>query len=213
MTGGPSETLQTVSRWAALLGLAALLAVWPIWSSSFVLLFPPPGNSGRGSRGACTGRVPRVHPGVAGSASALVVQALGVGAAEGLVSGLTTTLSDTRYGSLWLMRLGLFLCYAAALIAAAWWRPWRHRRTTMLALVLATLLPLPFSLISHAAAQPTGHETAIAVDALHTLAAALWAGGLFILVTTLGPTLRELTPAGRQVVLEPSDRPLLAHRA
>jgi putative copper export protein len=45
-------------------------------------------------------------------------------------------------------------------------------------LLLAASLPLPFSLLSHAAAQPAGAATAIAVDAVHLLGASIWAGGV-----------------------------------
>lgn len=201
-TGGPPETLQTVSRWAALLGLAALLAVWPIWLFVLRPSISPVWQVGpRLTRLTHRVAILAVLLAVAGSTLALAVQAMGVGASTGFMSGLISTLGDTRYGTLWLLRIGFFLCYAATLAAVAWWRPWRHRGVTLLALALAAVLPLPFSLISHAAAQPAGQETAVAVDALHTLAASLWAGGLFILATTLGPTLRELTPEGRRIVL------------
>lgn len=202
VTGGPSEGLQTVSRWLALLGLASLVAVWPTWLFVVRPAISPVWQLGpRLTRHMHRVAILSLGLAIAGSVLALIVQAMGVGAATGFVSGLTTTLGETRYGSLWLLRIGLFVLYAAVLIGAAWWRPWRRRGVTMLALGFAAVLPLPFSLISHAAAQLTGRETAIAFDALHTLAASIWAGGLFILVASLGPTIRALTPAGRRVVL------------
>src|SRR3712207_3925736 len=132
---------------------------------------------------------------------ALLVQAAALAGSEGLLAGLQTTLNETRFGTLWLVRVGLFLVYAAALMAAAWWWPWRRSAVALGALALGARRPLPFSLIAHASALPEGRAAAVAADALHLLAAALWSGGLLILVGALLPTLRELTPAGRREVL------------
>src|SRR4029079_19372134 len=68
-------------------------------------------------------------------------------------------------------------------------------------LVLALALPVPFSLLSHASAQTTGRTAAIAFDVVHLLGASIWVGGLALFVGGLLPTLRDLTPAGRRVVL------------
>jgi mono/diheme cytochrome c family protein/uncharacterized membrane protein len=69
-------------------------------------------------------------------------------------------------------------------------------------LLISALVPVPFALISHASAQTNGRTTAMAVDYLHLLSVGLWAGGLMLLVGGLLPTLRDLTPAGRRIVLK-----------
>ncbi len=200
--GGPPEWLRAASRWLALLGLAVTVAVWPVW-----LLVLRPAISPAWQLGpALTRRVRRLATGalalaIAGSVVALVVQADGIGGSSGIVSGLATTLNETRYGTLWLVRVGLFLVYAAALMSVGWWWPRRRPVPLLAALVLTALLPLPFSLIAHASAQPEGRATAVAADWLHLLAASLWAGGLLVLVGALAPTLRALTPIGRREVL------------
>jgi putative copper export protein/mono/diheme cytochrome c family protein len=91
--------------------------------------------------------------------------------------------------------------FAAVLLGSAWWWPWRRRVATILALVASAALPLPFSMISHAGAEPAGQATAVAFDYVHLLGASLWAGGLLFLVVSLAPTVRDLTAAGRRVVL------------
>ena len=108
---------------------------------------------------------------------------LGTGEPAG---GLTTTLGDTRYGTWWLVRVGVLLLFAAVLLGAAWWWPWRRRRATILVLVASAALPLPFSMISHAGAEPAGQATAVAFDYVHLLGASLWAGGLLFLVVVAG---------------------------
>ena len=93
------------------------------------------------------------------------------------------------------------MIFAAVLLGAAWWWPWRRRLATILALVASAALPLPFSMISHAGAEPAGQATAIAFDYVHLLGASLWAGGLLFLAVVAGADLGNLTAAGRRVVL------------
>jgi copper transport protein len=199
---GPPAWLQSVSRWIALLGLAATVAIWPLW-----LLVIRPGVSPAWQVGSeLTGRIHRfglvaIVFTLLGNLFALIVQAAATNPSS-LIDGLATTVRETRYGHLWATRIALFVLYGLVLLRCAWWWPWRRRRLFAIAgLVLAALLPLPFSLISHASAQPVGRPMAVASDMAHLLGAALWAGGLAILAIVLGPTLRSLTPAGRKLVL------------
>lgn len=192
---GPSLLLRTLSRWIPLLGLALSLAVWPVWLMVLRPAISPAWQVGP----ALTRRVRRLAAlgmltTALGSVFALGVQALGTVEGAGLVRSLATTMTDTRYGRLWLLRMVLLLVYALLLLLAAWWRPRRHPAMTSLTLLAAFALPLPFSLISHAAAQTTGRGTAVASDMAHLIGASLWVGGLFLFVGALLPTLRALTP-------------------
>ncbi|MBA3643760.1 MAG: copper resistance protein CopC/CopD, partial [Chloroflexia bacterium] len=199
---GPPDWLRTTSRWLALLGLAATVAVWPIWLFVVRPALSPVWQLGPGvTRRIRWFAAVAVAFAIGGSVVALLVQAAGIGGGEGLLSGLRTTLGETRYGTLWLIRIGLYLIFAAALMGAAWWWPWRRAALSVALLGFSGLMPLPFSLIAHAAAQPAGRATAIAFDLLHIVAASLWVGGLFVLMVGLVPALRDLTPAGRREVL------------
>ena len=198
---GPPVWLQTLARWLPLLGLAGTVAVWPIW----LLVLRPAISPAWQAGPALTRRARRVAVGaialfIGGSVLALVVQAAGD---DGGVSfdRVVTTLNETRYGRLWQIRIGLVLVYAGALLACGWWWPKRRRALTAATFALAFVLPLPFSLVAHAAAQPSGRAVAIASDMAHLLGASLWVGGLAVLAGALLPTLRDLTPAGRRVVL------------
>jgi len=196
------EWLLAAARWLALLGMAAVAAVWPVW-----LFVVRPAISPAWQLGPKLTR--RVRKYVAGAFAfallanlvALVVQAVDISSPGDLLNGLMTTLSDTRYGTWWLVRVGVLLVFAAVLLGSAWWWPWRRRLATILALVASAALPLPFSMISHAGAEPAGQATAVAFDYVHLLGASLWAGGLLFLVVSLAPTVRDLTAAGRRVVL------------
>ncbi|HEU5430733.1 MAG TPA: CopD family protein, partial [Thermomicrobiales bacterium] len=202
VTLGPPDWVKGLSRWFALLGLAAVVAIWPVWLFVLRPAISPAWQLGpRLTRRVRGFAVAAVIVAIAGNVTALVVQALGVGAGEGFAAAIATTLGQTRYGSLWLLRIGLLLVFAAILLGAAWWRPWRRPIATAAALVAAAVLPLPFSLISHAAAQPEGAATAVAFDVVHLLGASVWTGGVFLLVWSLFGVLGQLTPAGRRVVL------------
>lgn len=199
---GPPEWTKMVSRWITYLGVAVTIAVWPIWLFVLRPAISPAWQAGptltRRVRGFA---VVGVVVALVGCLASLLVQAASLNSTGGLLEGLRVTLGETRYGTLWLLRVGLILVYAASLFAVGWWRPWRRKLMAFVTLALGAAIPVSFSLISHAAAQPAGRETAIAADALHLYSASIWAGGLFVILAALVPTLRDLTAVGRQVVI------------
>ena len=201
-SGALPEWALSVARWLALLGMAAVAAVWPVW-----LFVVRPAISPAWQLGPkLTRRVRRYATGafafsLVANLVALIVQAAAISGPADLLDGLTTTLGDTRYGTWWLVRVGVLLVFAAVFLGIAWWWPWRRRPATILALVASAALPLPFSMISHAGAESAGQATAVAFDYVHLVGASLWAGGLLFLAVALAPTVRDLTVAGRRVVL------------
>jgi len=199
--GGPPQWLRTASRWATLVGLAAFLATWPIWT---IVIRPSLSSVWR--HGPEFTRRMRRYAVIAfilallGSAFALVVQSLSLSDGT-FFDKLMNTVGQTRFGRLWLLRIGLIVLEGLILSASAWWFI-RHRRIEAIAAwIVALTLPLPFSLISHASAQPVGRGVALSADFFHLLAAGTWIGGIFILVTVLFPMLRKLDPGQRREVL------------
>nr|MDQ3044442.1 CopD family protein [Chloroflexota bacterium] len=91
--------------------------------------------------------------------------------------------------------------YGIVLTGCGWWWPRRHPIAAALGLTLAAGTPLTFSLIAHAQAQPVGRSFAVAADALHLLAASLWAGGLFVLIGVLPRTVRRIDANQRRALL------------
>lgn len=200
-TSTPPEILTTIARGITYLGLAILVGLWPVWLLVVRPALRPVWQAGPSAVGRARQLV-AVGLGLAlgGSVMALILQAVTAG--EGLVDGLGTTLFETRYGTLWLIRIGLLLALGLGLLTSApWWFPRRRRAVTFGLAALGVAAILPFSLISHASAQPNGRDAAIANDLTHAVAASLWVGGIVALVAVLLPTLRSLTAAGRQVVL------------
>jgi copper transport protein len=201
-SGALPEWTLAVTRWLALLGMAAVAAIWPVWLFVVRPAISPVWQLGprltRRVRGYAAGAFAFS---LLANVVALVAQAASISGPADLIDGLTTTLGDTHYGTWWLVRVGVLLVYAAVLLGVAWWWPWRRRLVTILALVASAALPLPFSMISHAGAEPAGKATAVAFDYVHLLGASLWAGGLLFLVVAMVPTVGALTAAGRRVVL------------
>lgn len=200
-TAGPAATLTTIARSVTYLGLAVLVGIWPIW-----LLVVRPALRPVWQLGPDAVRRARLLVAVGlglalgGSVMALILQASTVG--DGWLDGLRTTLTGTRWGRLWWVRVGLLVAVGAVLLGVApWWFP-RRRWTFALALAgLAAAPVVPFSLIAHAAAQPEGRAAAVATDVTHAVAASLWLGGVALLACVLLPALRGLSAAGRRVVL------------
>lgn len=92
---------------------------------------------------------------------------------------LPALVSTTRFGQLWLARMGLWLAAGAALYGRRLW----------LALGLGALILLTVSLFSHAVAARDS-SLSIAADWLHLLAMALWVGGLAQFIVVIGPLRR-----------------------
>jgi len=85
------------------------------------------------------------------------------------------------------------------LAASGWWFMKRRQVEGVIAWTLAAAVALPFSLIAHASAQPSGRTFAIVADAAHLLASSVWVGGITILVAVVLPGVRRMTPEGAEV--------------
>jgi copper transport protein len=200
-TSGPPAWLVAVSRWLPLLGLALLVAALPVW----LLVLRPAVVAGSPLEALLWNRVRRLT--ATGMAIAAIGDLLALGVQADIIKGNTslacsmwTTLSDTRYGHIWLARIGLLVLFAL-LFALRERTHWKVEVARSSLLLSTAALPIPFSLVSHAAAQDRGRAAAEAADWVHLLGAAVWAGGLFLLVGALLPTLHGAEPSERNAVL------------
>lgn len=200
-TGAP-EILRAVSRWFALMTLAMVVAIWPMWVLVLRPAISPAWQAGpKLARRARSFAIVALVLALVADIVALLVQAFATIAEGGYIGSVITTVTQTRYGTLWLVRIGLLLVWAAAMLGVSWWWPRRTRIATVAVFVVSALLPIPFSMLAHAAAQTVGRATAIAFDVIHLLGASVWIGGVLALLFVLTPTLNDLTPPGRKVVL------------
>jgi copper transport protein len=195
------QWMKTTSRWAALLGAALLMAAWPVGST----VIRPGLGPVRPHARQVIGRIRRyilvaAILAIAGSIYALLVQA-GTLTDGSPLDKVINTLGQTRYGKLWLLRVGILLCLALVLPACGWWFAKRRQVEGIAAWALAIGAAMPFSLIAHASAQPSGRTFAIVADSIHLFASAIWFGGVALLVTVLLPALRPMTAEERSGVL------------
>jgi putative copper resistance protein D len=95
---------------------------------------------------------------------------------------LSVVLEQTRFGHVWLIRLGLLLLLLCHLAWARRGRAPSESRPTTIGIALAACVLVSQVWAGHATAAPLSH---IAADAVHLLAATLWAGCLLPLLAVL----------------------------
>jgi len=183
--GGAPLWLQAAARWLVLLALAIAVAVWPVW---VLVLWPALRNDPALAR-AASARVSAIGfgavvGGVLANLLMLSVQASFLPRGS-LVSRMIETLTETRFGRLWVARIGLLLLLAMALRVVSWLDPLRKRASTASGLIVAVLALAPISLNAHASGVVPGRIPAIIFDLVHLLAASLWFGGLVLLIAVL----------------------------
>lgn len=196
-TGAPLW-LQAAARWLALLTLAIAVAVWPIW---LLVLWPAARNAVQ--TGALGQRARAIGLGAIVAALLANVLALVVEATTRIGGSLVTrtgdTLFDSRYGQLWLARVGVLLVLALGLRYAPWRNPLGKRPLSTVLLIVSLLAPVPYALDSHTSLLDSGRWTAVFFDYAHLISASLWFGGLALLA---GVLLRALPDQhDRRVVL------------
>ena len=196
-SAGAPEWLRAGSRWLAFLGLFLAVALWPVWS---LVLAPAarrvPGGIKQSLPTITRLAVIAIAAALIGDLAALLVQAAESGGSY--FHDLKTTLIDTRYGELWMLRVGLLGLLAALLSFVNWVWPWRRAEFGTFAFIASLALVVPFSLNAHASAQTSGRAFAIATDMVHLAAAGIWGGGAILLLIVLGRAGRGLNPERRR---------------
>jgi copper transport protein len=195
-------TLATLGRWLSLLGVTGAVGALFTW---LWVLRPEIAHLADERRERVRDLIRRLANtglivAIAGSVAALTAQSITVtGSFSG--SGMYDTLIDTRYGLLWGVRVLHFMMLGMILSYPAIWRFGTPRRGAWLAMGLALATLLPYSMISHAAAQPVGALAAIANDWLHLSASSVWVGGIIALLAAVVALSRGLDPESRRAAL------------
>ncbi|HWV24303.1 MAG TPA: c-type cytochrome [Thermomicrobiales bacterium] len=199
--GGPSPWLQGLARGASLLGMVILVAIWPAWT----LVLRPALAAARSQARQIVQRGLRfttaaVALALAGSIFDLVIHA------QSLPGGTTLdrimdTIGQTRWGYTWTARVALIIALGVTLGLASWWFPRRNALFRWLIWIPVLILPLTFSLASHAWNPPVGRAAAVASNAVHGIAASIWAGTVILLLGLLVPSLRTLPAEKRREVI------------
>jgi copper transport protein len=181
-SGGPPYWWITVVKWAGYLGLALLVAAWPIW-----LFVVRPAISSVDSLRQIARRRARglLMAGWAlfavGSIGALLNQAWLSEPERGVLNRTWNVITDTRYGTIWLYRMAALVIFGTLSLLAI---RYRSRALELIAASSAFAIPLSLSEIAHASAQTTGRGAAITADWIHLSAAMLWTGGLVYVIAS-----------------------------
>ncbi len=192
---GPPQWLQTGARWSALVGVLAAIAIWPAWT-----LVVRPALSPIWRRGPQAVLAMQQYAFIVfslaflGSLLELAVHAQTL--PEGTwLDKLMNTVGNSDWGTWWLLRMGLLILLGIGLSSVAWWYP-KHRPYRLSAAWILSLAVAPtLSMTSHAADDTVGRVSAVAADAVHVLASALWIGTAVIAAAVLLPRPHGLDPA------------------
>ena len=179
-TGGPPYWWVSVVKWVAYLGLALVVAGWPLW---LLVLQPAFGADDSGYGDLQSGVWRLLTAGVltfeVGSIAALYNQAWAADPDARIANRIRDVLTETRYGEIWFYRLVALAAFVVLSIVAV------HRGSKLLriaAALAALAIPLWLSLIAHASAHTVGRGAAITNSWLHFGASMVWTGGLVYLV-------------------------------
>jgi copper transport protein len=190
-SGGDSATatsevspLDPIARWAVLGGLLVALGVE--WFALAILLPVIAAREARTAPIAIDRRIVGTALGVfaVGAVVHLALQPAGEAGLAGLVTG-------TRWGQLWALRAAL-----VAVAALVWLRAGADPRARLAVLALLAAAATTLSFASHGAATRGLEVTAVANDIVHTLASALWVGGLVALLAVVRAS--RVLPTGRR---------------
>ena len=150
----------------------------------------------------------RLYGVLAGLAAALAVVALlniffqgaaagGLGLLDAFRWNVFTTVLDTRYGEMMLVQAALAVTLALTAMALRHSQGRERRAQAALTLALGFGITLTPSLSGHAS---TAGNLAMAADAAHVIAAALWTGGLGFLVVALVLAVTDRWPLATRAV-------------
>lgn len=197
--GGPPPWLQALGRGLSLLGMTALVAIWPIWT---IVIRPVAGRSWARSFVRHALRFAAVATVIllAGSILDLATHARTTVGSSWL-DQIMNVVGQTRWGYAWTARMVLAIALGVVLGLAPWWFPRRRQGLHLLAWALSLALPLTFSLAGHGWDPPVGRPTAVGSSYMHGVTTAFWAGGILVLLGVLVPALRRATARDRTGML------------
>lgn len=198
--GGPPAAVNALGRWLSLLGVAGVTGALVTW---FWVVRPAFGTLASEHRTAVGRRVrvaalASVGVALVGSFIALSVQASTVGSALS-ISDTVNVITDSRFGTLWLFRVGLLVALGIFVYLPHGWLD-NPRGIRWVGIGLAALVMLPFSLISHAAVPGAGRGARVISDWVHLGASSVWIGGLVTVLAGVIYALRRVPRESRREV-------------
>lgn len=185
-SGSSVASLATLGRWLGLIGMAAAVGTFFCWVFA---IRPALAAISAGDRERAGDRVRLLA--LVGVAMALIgaiilwVAQARTASGSASADALWSVLTGTRFGTIWLLRLATLIVYSVLLIRRSSWLQPAGASGTIITVLAGLLALLPFSLNSHAAAQPAGQPAAVTVDWLHLMGSSIWLGGLLTVLIGL----------------------------
>jgi copper transport protein len=192
------QPFEVIVRWIDFAALATMIGALALALLTPPMAVLPPADAGTPLTASTAHRLLSLALAAAGAAlftsfGGVIVQAITIGGSGSNVSVVDAALqllTQTAYGSRWLMREGWTMALLFIIV-------WQRRQPQVSRLVLGATMPLVFALVVLQAMN--GHATAfndtslvrIAADALHLLGAGLWVGSLIALAVAIVPLLRR----------------------
>ena len=193
----PPRWLEVSVRWFNFAAMAALIgaALFPflVLARGFARLTGKPGSRSRASRRlrpphrarAALSLIVAAFALLAGTLLSLWIQVWSAGGSATETGALEQVLRETRFGEIWIFRIGLvaIACVTAVVVFRQRGRPWQQSVLAgansgwLLVAGLAIAIPGTTSLNSHAAASGSGVIATVA-DWIHLVAGGVWVGGL-----------------------------------
>lgn len=182
---GPATWLQAGSRFVALIGIAASMAIWPVWRG---VIRPALGKSR--NVGVRTTMAIQQWAWIA-LAIAFVGSLLELGIHsqvlrdEGLVEAVMQVLGHEEWGFWWIVRMALLVLLGLALSISPWWYASWARFNSVTLWALSLLMPLPLVLSGHAMNDEVGRITTVTSSWLSYISLGVLTGGSACLVIAL----------------------------
>ena len=182
---GPATWMQVGSRFVALIGIAASLAIWPVWRG---VIRPALGRSR--NAGVRTTMAIQQWAWIAlalafvGSLLELAVHSQTL-RDEGMIEAVMQVLGHEEWGFWWIIRMAFLVLLGLALSISPWWYATWSRLNNAVLWTLSLILPLPLVLSGHAMNDEVGRITTVTSSWLFYISLGLLVGGTICLIIAL----------------------------
>ena len=188
---GPAHWLQIGSRFIALAGIAASLAIWPMWRG----VVRPALGKARGAGVRTTLVMQKIAwislaTAMSGSLLELIIHSQVLRDAS-VIDAVMQTLGHDEWGFWWIVRMALLVLLGIALSISPWWYPNWSRFNNIMLWILSLAVPLPLVLSGHAIIEEVGLITTVTSSYLAILAISILFGGALFLTAVIR-SMREL---------------------
>lgn len=182
---GPPMWMQVGSRFIALAGIAASMAIWPIWRGVIRPALGISRNVGVRTTMALQ-QWAWIALGIAmvGSGLELVVHSQ-VLRDVGVIDAIMQTIGHDEWGFWWMVRMAFLVLLGMALAISPWWYANWSRFNNIVLWFLSLILPIPLVLSGHAMTDSVGRITTATSSWLSMVSLGILVGGSFCVVIAI----------------------------